>query len=143
MNCPLCPQIRQCRQFLLALLIPAALAGCNPQPRVPPIFGVWNGQMATGNLNLMSRWELRGDDTESVSLTLPQGLLTTQGTFTFHDGNLTRRTTGRVVPVKGQKKTMPLVNPMETTYHCRLTGDTLTLTPFGTQATIILTREKQ
>jgi hypothetical protein len=127
----------------LALLLPLALVGCHPQPPISPIVGVWSGQMTTGNLNLMSRWELRGDGTEAVSLTLPQGLLTTQGTFTFHDGLLTRRTTGRVFPLNGQKKTMPLVNPMETTYHCRLTGDTLTLSPFGTQTTIILTREKQ
>lgn len=98
--------------------------------------------MTTGNLNLMSRWELHGDDTESVSLTLPQGLLTTQGTFTFHDGALTLRTTGRIVTVNGQKKTMPLVNPMEANYACQLTGDTLTLIQPGLPGKITLMREK-
>lgn len=96
--------------------------------------------MTTGNLNLPSRWQLRDDGTESVTLTLPQGSLTTQGIFTFHDGILTLRTTVRGITGNGQKKTMPLVNPMETAYQCQVSGDTLTLTPAGKRAKIVLTR---
>jgi len=98
--------------------------------------------MTTGNLNLLSRWELRRDGTELVTLTLPQGFLTMRGTFTFHTSSLTLRTTHRVIIWNGQKKTMPLVNPMEMTYQCQLTGDTLTLMPYDTHAKITLIRDK-
>ena len=96
----------------------------------------------SGGLSLPSRWALRADGTESVTLTLPQGTLTSEGTFTFHDGTLSLRTAGRTVRLAGQKRSMPLVNPLETAYGCQVSGDTLVLTRPQAHETITLVREK-
>ena len=132
---------RRRRRTLPSFLICAALTGCAARPAVPPIVGTWRGPVPTGGVSLPSRWELRADGTQSETLTLPQGELTSEGTFTFHGGTLTARTTGRTVTLGGQKKTMPLVSPLEAVYRCQVSGDTLTLTRPQAHEAITLTRE--
>lgn len=99
--------------------------------------------MASGNAAVPSVWEIRADGTQSLTLTLPQGTMTAQGTWTSQAGILTQRTTARVVVLGGEQKVAPLASPMETTFAYRLTGDTLTLTRPGTRGQITLTRERR
>ena len=136
---------RRCRHLipsLLCLTLSAALVGCGARTPAQMLVGTWQGSMTTGSVSVPCRWALRTDGKQSVTLTLPQGLLTAQGTFMFQDGTLTRRTTARIVVLNGEKKVQPLVNPMETAYQCQVTEDTLTLTRPDTPETITLTREK-
>ncbi len=145
MDAPKPLRFRRCRRLippLLSLALCAALAGCGARTPAQRIVGIWQGRMTAGSVTVPARWELHADGTQSVALTLPQGLLTAEGTYLLHDGTLTRRTTSRVVVLNGEKKAMPLINPMETTYQCQVTEDTLTLTQPDTQETITLTREK-
>ena len=129
------------RRPVLIWLACAALAGCAPQPpAAPPIAGTWRGALMAGGLSVPSQWELHADGTQSVTLTLPQGALTSDGTFTFHEGLLSLRTLGRTVRLFGQKRTMPLVNPLEVTYGCQASGDTLVLTRPQAHETITLIR---
>jgi hypothetical protein len=97
--------------------------------------------MAAGNVTIPSVWEIRADGTQSLTLTLPQGAMTAQGTWTARNGVLTERTTARVIVLGGEQKVMPLVNPMETAFPYQLIGDTLTLTRPDTHQTITLARE--
>ncbi len=133
---------RRCRRNIPFLLACTVFAGCAARTPVQTIAGDWRGSMKTGNLTVPCRWELHEDGTQTVTATLPQGLLTAQGTFMFHDDTLTQRTTTRMIVLNGEKKVMPLVNPMEATYQCQLTEDTLTLTKPDTLEKIMLTREK-
>lgn len=97
--------------------------------------------MAAGNAAVPSRWEIGADGTQSLTLTLPQGAITAQGTWTAQAGVLTERTTARVIVLGGETKVVPLANPMETAFAYQLTGDTLTLTRPDTHQQITLTRE--
>ena len=124
-------------------LAAVAFGGCAPRPpAAPPIADTWRGALMAGGLSVPSQWELHADGTQSVTLTLPQGTLTSEGTFTFHDDTLSLRTLGRTVRLAGQKRTMPLVNPLEVAYGCRVSGDTLVLTRPQAHETITLIREK-
>jgi len=98
--------------------------------------------MASGNAAVPSVWEIRADGTQSLTLTLPQGAMTAQGTWTAQSGALTERTTARLV-LGGEPKVVLLASPMETTFAYQLRGDTLTLTRPGTRLPIVLTRERR
>ena len=129
--------------WLAGTAVSVAFAGCTPQaPSTPPIAGTWRGALMAGGLSVPSQWELHADGTQSVTLTLPQGALTSDGTFTFHEGTLAMKTMRRTVHLSGQKRTMPLVNPLEVAYGCQVSGDTLVLTRPQAHETITLIREK-
>jgi len=98
--------------------------------------------MASGNAAVPSVWEIRADGTQSLTLTLPQGAMTAQGTWMAQAGVLTQRTTARVV-LGGEPNVVRLASPMETTFAYQLQGDTLTLTRPDTHLPIVLTRERR
>lgn len=98
--------------------------------------------MADGNAAIPSVWELRADGTQSLTLTLPQGAMTAQGTWTAQGSVLTQRTTARVVVLGGEPIVVRLASPLETTFAYQLQGDTLTLTQPSTHRQITLTRER-
>jgi len=130
------------RAALAGMLLCAALAGCaKPPPPAPPLVGHWEGVMASGNASVPSEWEMRADGTLSLTLTLPQGAMTAQGTWATQGGVLTQRTTVRTVALGGEQKSAPLASPLETTFAYQLRGGTLTLTRPGTREQIVLTRE--
>ncbi len=130
------------RAALPVALLSVLSAGCaKPAPPAQPLVGHWQGTMAAGNVTIPSVWEIRADGTQSLTLTLPQGAMTAQGTWTAWNGVLTERTTARVIVLGGEQKVMPLVNPMETAFPYQLIGDTLTLTRPDTHQTITLARE--
>ena len=136
-----CPRTLRGRTVLPVILLSAALAGCaKTPPPAQPLVGRWQGTMAAGNAAVPSAWEIRSDGTQSLTLTLPQGAMTAQGTWAAQNGVLTQRTAARVVTVGGEQKVVPLASPMETTFAYQLTGDTLTLTRPDTHQQVVLTR---
>ncbi len=127
---------------LPAALLSAALAGCAERPPpAPPLVGEWHGTMAAGSAAVPSVWEIRADGTQALTLTLPQGAMTAQGTWTDQHGVLTERTTARVIVLGGEPKVVLLASPMETTFAYQIAGDTLTLTRPDTRQQITLTRQ--
>ena len=96
--------------------------------------------MSAGNAAVPCLCEIRADGTQSLTLTLPQGIMEAQGNWTAKNGVLTERTTARVLVLGGAQKVVPLASPMETAFAYQLTGDTLTLTRPETQQTLVLTR---
>ncbi len=130
-----------CLAVLLGLLC-AALAGCAPAPHPPLLVGTWQGTLTEGSLAAPMQWKFRTDGTESETLTLPQGQITSLGTFQAKGDRLTRRTTIRGSVIGSQQKIVPLANPIEATFGYQITGDTLTLTQANTPKTLVLTREK-
>lgn len=115
------------------------IAGCAPPPS-NPIIGIWQGTMPMGSIAAPVQWEIHTEGTQSETLTLPQGLIVSLGTFTAASGQLNLRTTIRASVIGGEQKIMPLANPMETTFGYQISGDTLTLTEADTHQKIILTR---
>lgn len=98
--------------------------------------------MASGNASVPSEWEMRADGTFSLTLVLPQGAMTAQGTWAAQGGVLTQRTTARVVVLGGEPIVVRLASPLEATFAYHLQGDTLTLTQPGMRRQITLTRER-
>lgn len=132
------PTLRR-RGGLPAALLSVLLAGCaKPSPPPPPLVGHWQGTMTAGNAAVPCLCEIRADGTQSLTLTLPQGMMEARGTWIAKDGVLTERITARVL--SGSRKVVPLASPMETAFTYQLTGDTLTLTRSETRQTIVLTR---
>ena len=102
--------------------------------------------MRAGNAAAPCLCEIRADGTQSLTLTLPQGMMEAWGIWSAKDGVLTERTTARILVLGGSQKVVPLASPMETAFAYQLTGDTLTLTrpealtrPVA-QRTLVLTR---
>lgn len=134
------PTLR-CRAGLPAALLSVLLAGCaKPSPSPPPLVGYWQGTMSASNAAVPCLCEIRADGTQSLTLTLPQGMMEAWGIWSAKDGVLTERTTARVLVLGGSQKVVPLASPMETAFAYQLTGDTLTLTQPETQQTLVLTR---
>ncbi len=96
--------------------------------------------MTAGNAALPTVWVIRADGTQSLTLTLPQGAMTAQGTWAAMGGVLTERTTARVVVFGKEQKAVTLASPIETTFAYQIAGDTLTLTRPDTHQQIVLTR---
>ena len=134
------PPLRR-RVGLPAALLSVLLAGCaKPSPSPPPLVGYWQGTMSASNAAVPCLCEIRADGTQSLTLTLPQGMMEAWGIWSAKDGVLTERTTARVLVLGGSQKVVPLASPMETAFAYQLTGDTLTLTQPETQQTLVLTR---
>lgn len=133
------------RSFMPVALFSVAvlLTGCAKPPAPQPLVGDWTGTMMTGTVTVPARWEIRADGTAALTLTLPQGAATAQGTWAAHSGTLTQRTTARVVTLGGEPKVMPLASPMETSFVYRVTGDTLMLIQAGTRQSLVLVRDKK
>ncbi len=137
------------RRAALALALLGLLpAGCAvPLPPLQslaaaqPLVGRWRGAMAGGNAAVPSIWEMRADGTQSVTLTLPQGAMTAEGTWVAEGGVLTERTTIRTIALGGEQKTVVLAGPMETMFTYQLQGDTLTLTRSDGHQRVVLRRE--
>jgi len=131
------------RALLLVALLSVLGTGCAKRPSpIQPLVGHWQETMADGNAAVPSAWEIRADGTQSLTLTLPQGAMTAQGTWTAQAGVLTQRTTARVVVLGGNPNIVRLASPMETAFTYQLQGDTLTLTRPDTHQQITLTRER-
>lgn len=136
------PRTIRSRAVLPLALLGVLPAGCaRPFPPAQPLVGHWRGVTAAGDAAVPSAWEIRSDGTQSVTLTLPQGTMTAEGTWTTQAGLLTERTTIRAMTLGAEQRTVVLAGPMETTFAYRLQGDTLTLTRPDTHQRIVLTRE--
>ena len=133
--------IRHGITFPLMLLGVLPVGCAKPSPLIQPLVGHWHGAMVAGNAAVPSSWEIRADGTQSVMLTLPQGAMTSEGTWAVQGGVLTERTTIRTIVLGGEQKTVVLTNPTETTFAYQLQSDTLTLTRPDAHQRIVLTRE--
>ena len=98
--------------------------------------------MTESSIAVPVQWEFRADGTESETLTLPQGQLTSLGTFQIKGNRLTLRTTIRGSVIGSGQKIVPLANPIEAAFGYQTSGDTLTLTQANTPQAIMLTRVK-
>jgi hypothetical protein len=128
------------RSLLAVLLAPALFCGCHHSTDSEKLVGQWSGASRTGNISLPADWQFRRGGTETLTLTLPQGLLIAEGTWSVRSGSLSQYTTNRVIEISGQQKKVLLVSPMETIYHYTLSGDRLTLTRPEASETIMLVR---
>lgn len=133
---------RHSRRFLLmALAAGLLLSGCAARTPSQGLVGRWHGIYRTGNVSAESEWEFNRSGTETFALTLPQGKVLAEGTWTLRAGNLTQRTNKRTIDIDGQQKTILLVTPTQSVYSCVVAVDTLTLTRQDTQETFVLRRE--
>ena len=123
------------------LAVPLLLWGCGSRPVAERLVGHWHGTSTSSGVSVPADWQFNRDGSETDSLSLPQGALTAQGTWAIHAPLLTQRTTSRSVVIGGQQKKMLLLNPMESTYRCTLTDNTLSLTRPEAQETITLRRD--
>ena len=139
---PTRPRTKRYRAILPLALLSVLLVGCaKPSSPIHPLVGHWQGTITAGNAAVPSAWEMRADGTQSVTLRLPQGAMTAEGTWAAAGGVLTERATARVVVLGGDRKTVALASPMETAFAYQLQGDTLTLTRPDTHQRVVLTRE--
>lgn len=105
------------------------------------MIGHWHGQSQTGNVSVPVEEQFRRNGTDTLIVTLPQGTLIAEGTWTLRSSVLTQVTTTRTTMIAGQQKKAPLGSPMEAVFRYTLAGDQLTLTRPEMQETIKLKRE--
>jgi len=131
--------VRQC-PLILVLTVLILCCGCRSGISPEQIQGRWMGNQTEGNVTVNCEWTLLSDGTDTISLTLPQGRLLSSGRWEMQDGSLVVHTLTRTMILKSQQKTMPLLNPMESKWHCDLNGDHLTLKSANFQDSIVLSR---
>ena len=127
--------------LLVVCLIPSLLGGCHHPTDSESLVGHWHGQSHTGSVSVPVEEQFRRNGMETITVTLPQGTLIAEGTWTLRSGVLTQVTTTRATMIAGQQKKVTLGSPMEVVYHSTLAGDQLTLTRPEMQETIRLMRD--
>ena len=132
---------RTCWSSLAVLLAPAFFCGCHHPTDTEKLVGQWHGTSHTGTVSLPIDWQLRRGGADTIVLTLPQGRLIAEGTWSLRGGILTQNTTNRMIEIAGQQKKVLLGSPMETAYHYALTGEKVTLTYPAAQETVALMRD--
>lgn len=123
-----------------ALFAAPCLSGCHPLTNAEKVIGHWHGTSRTGSTSALADWQFRRDGMDTLTLTLPQGRLIAEGTWSLRGGVLTQHTTNRAAEIAGQQKKVVLVTPMETIYQYTLARDRLTLTRLEASETVVLTR---
>ena len=132
---------RTCWSSLAVLLAPALFCGCHHPTDTEKLVGQWHGTSHTGTVSLPVDWQFRRGGADTIVLTLPQGRLIAEGTWSLRGGILIQNTTNRMIEIAGQQKNVHLISPMETAYHYDLTGERVTLTHPAAQETVALIRD--
>jgi len=129
-----------CRSLLAVLLAPALFCGCHHPTDTEKLVGQWHGTSRIGNVSLPVDWQLRSSGADTIVLTLPQGRLIAEGTWSLRNGILTQHATNRMIEIPGQQKKAQIISPMETLYDYSFAGDKLTLMRPAALETIDLMR---